>query len=120
MRSLFYSTFSKNRDRLLEHDVLVSLFNETVQTARERGYLSGEHYSVDGTLIQAWAGHKSFVPKVSPDDDARLLTNRPRRMTIGADRKVVTRRINPRLMSRRACFARGRQLGRCSVVWTMS
>jgi transposase len=64
-----HSTFSKNRDRLLEHDVLVLLFNETVETARERGYLSGEHFSVDGTLIQAWAGHKSFVPKASPDDD---------------------------------------------------
>jgi transposase len=64
-----HSTFSKYRDRLLEHDVLVFLFNETVETARERGYLSGEHFSVDGTLIQAWAGHKSFVPKASPDDD---------------------------------------------------
>lgn len=64
-----HSTFSKNRDRLLEHDVLVLLFNETVETARERGYLSGEHFSVDGTLIQAWAGHKSFVPKASSDDD---------------------------------------------------
>jgi IS5 family transposase len=64
-----HSTFSKNRDRLLEHDVLVLLFNETVETARERGYLSGEHFSVDGTLIQAWAGHKSFVPKASPSDD---------------------------------------------------
>ena len=64
-----HSTFSKNRDRLLEHDVLVLLFNETVETARERGYLSGEHFSVDGTLIQAWAGHESFVPKASPSDD---------------------------------------------------
>ncbi|MGF6924357.1 hypothetical protein OKW28_008554 [Paraburkholderia sp. 40] len=64
-----HSTFSKNRDRLLEHDVLVLLLNETVETARERGHLSGEHFSVDGTLIQAWAGHKSFVPKASPDED---------------------------------------------------
>lgn len=64
-----HSTFSKNRDRLLAHDVIVSLFNETVETARVRGYLSGEHFSVDGTLIQAWAGHKSFVRKAKPDDD---------------------------------------------------
>lgn len=63
------STFSKNRDRLLAHDVIVSLFNETVETARVRGYLSCEHFSVDGTLIQAWAGHKSFVPKAKSDDD---------------------------------------------------
>ena len=64
-----HSTFSKNRDRLLERDVLVLLFNETVETARERGHLSGEHFSVDGALIQAWAGHKSFVPKASSDKD---------------------------------------------------
>jgi transposase len=47
-----HSTFSKNRDRLLVHDVIVSLFDETVETARVRGYLLGEHFSVDGTLIQ--------------------------------------------------------------------
>jgi transposase len=64
-----HSTFSKNRDRLLTHDVIVSLFNETVETAQARGYLSGEHFSVDGTLIQAWAGHKSFVRKDKSDDD---------------------------------------------------
>ncbi|MEX3672434.1 transposase, partial [Paraburkholderia phenoliruptrix] len=50
-----HSTFSKNRNRLMAHDVMVSLFNETVETARVRGHLSGEHFSVDGTLIQAWA-----------------------------------------------------------------
>ncbi|WP_321917456.1 MULTISPECIES: IS5 family transposase [Paraburkholderia] len=64
-----HSTFSKNRDRLLEHDVIVGLFNETVEAAHARGYLSGEHFSVDGTLIQAWAGHKSFVRKNKSDDD---------------------------------------------------
>jgi len=64
-----HSTFSKNRERLLEHDVMVLLFNETVETARERGHLSGEHFSVDGTLIQAWAGHKSFVPKSASEED---------------------------------------------------
>jgi transposase len=46
---------------MLEHGVLVLLFNETVETAREREYLSGEHFSVDGTLIQAWAGHKNLA-----------------------------------------------------------
>ncbi|VVE85881.1 transposase [Pandoraea sputorum] len=63
------STFSRNRDRLMVHDVVVALFNETVETAHQRGYLSGEHFSVDGTLIQAWAGHKSFVPKKRRDAD---------------------------------------------------
>jgi transposase len=64
-----HSTFSKKRDQFPEHDVLVLLFNETVKPARERGHLAGEHFSVDGTLIQARAGHKGFVPKASPDKD---------------------------------------------------
>ncbi|POR45779.1 hypothetical protein B0G62_1294 [Paraburkholderia eburnea] len=45
------------------------MFNETVEAAHTRGYLSGEHFSVDGTLIQAWAGHKSFVRKNKSNDD---------------------------------------------------
>lgn len=60
------TVFTKNRDRLIEHDVVVAVFNEIVAMADANGWLSGEHFSVDGTLIQAWAGHKSFVRK---DDD---------------------------------------------------
>lgn len=58
-----HSTFSKNRDRLLEHDVVPALFAEVVGLAEQRGLLSKDHFSVDGTLIQAWASHKSFRPK---------------------------------------------------------
>jgi transposase len=60
------TVFTKNRDRLIEHDAVVKFFNEVVGIAQQRDLLSGEHFSVDGTLIQAWAGHKSFLPK---DDD---------------------------------------------------
>lgn len=59
------TVFTKNRDRLLEHDTIVVLFNEILTQAEQQDFLSGEHFSVDGTLIQAWAGHKSFVPKDS-------------------------------------------------------
>jgi transposase, IS4 family len=59
---------TKNRERLIEHDVVVALFNEIVAMADARGWLSGEHFSVDGTLIQAWAGHKSFVRKDGGED----------------------------------------------------
>lgn len=62
-----HSTFSKNRDRLLEHAVVPELFAEVVRMAGQRGLLSTDHFSVDGTLIQAWASHKSFRPK---DDDS--------------------------------------------------
>lgn len=60
------TVFSKNRERLIAHDAVIAFFNEVVAIAQKKGWLSGEHFSVDGTLIQAWAGHKSFVRK---DDD---------------------------------------------------
>jgi transposase len=62
------TVFSKNRERLIEHDAVVALFNEVLAEADREGWLSGEHFSVDGTLIQAWAGHKSFVRKDRDDD----------------------------------------------------
>lgn len=61
-----HSTFSINRDRLLENDVITELFEEVVHLARQQKLLSDEHFSVDGTLIQAWASQKSYRRK---DDD---------------------------------------------------
>ena len=63
-----HSVFSKNRDRLLEHEVIEAFFTEVMTLADKRGLLSKEHFSVDGTLIQAWASHKSFVPKEGSDE----------------------------------------------------
>lgn len=57
------TVFSKNRDRLLEGAVAEELFSLTVAQARERKLLSDEHFTVDGTMIEAWAGHKSFQRK---------------------------------------------------------
>jgi transposase len=65
-----HSTFSKNRDRLLEHEIVESFFAEVMQLAARRDLLSREHFSVDGTLIQAWASHKSFVRKDGSNDDS--------------------------------------------------
>lgn len=64
------TVFTKNRERLIEHDAIVELFNVVLEQADQKGLLSGEHFSVDGTLIQAWAGHKSFVRKDGSDDGA--------------------------------------------------
>jgi len=58
-----HSTFSINRDRLLENDVIAELFEEVVGLARQQKLLSDEHFSVDGTLIQAWASQKSYRRK---------------------------------------------------------
>jgi transposase len=63
-----HSVFSKNRDRLLEHEVVESFFTEVMTLADRQGLLSHEHFSVDGTLIQAWASHKSFRRKDGSDD----------------------------------------------------
>jgi transposase len=63
-----HSVFSKNRDRLLAHEVVEVFFAEVMALADKRGLLSKEHFSVDGTLIQAWASQKSFRPRDGSDD----------------------------------------------------
>lgn len=57
------TVFSKNRDRLLEGDVAEAFFDEVLQEAKGKELLSDEHFTVDGTLIEAWAGLKSFQRK---------------------------------------------------------
>jgi IS5 family transposase len=59
------TVFSKNRDRLLEGDVARAFFERVLCHARAQGLLSDEHFTVDGTLIEAWAGQKSFKKKGS-------------------------------------------------------
>lgn len=61
-----HSTYTKNRDRLIAHEVVRGLFGQVMQQAKDAQLLSDEHFSVDGTLIRAWASHKSFVPKDGP------------------------------------------------------
>lgn len=63
------STFSKNRQRLLDHDVAGAFFGRVVKQARRAHLLSTEHFTVDGTLIEAWASLKSFKPKDGSGDD---------------------------------------------------
>src|ERR1700680_25189 len=58
-----FTVFSKNRERLLEADVAHAFFVEIGALAREKGLLSDEHFTVDGTLIEAWAGQRSFKPR---------------------------------------------------------
>lgn len=63
------TTFTKNRERLLEHEVADEFFAAVVRQAKLRRYISSDHFSVDGTLLNAWASHKSFKPKDGPHDD---------------------------------------------------
>ena len=57
------TVFTKNRDRLLGGEIATKFFGAVLDDARIEGLLSDEHFSVDGTLIQAWAGMKSFRSK---------------------------------------------------------
>lgn len=62
-------TFGKSRDRLLEHDVATKFFDAVVRMAQQKNLLSDEHFTVDGTLVEAWASMKSFQPKGEPPSD---------------------------------------------------
>jgi len=61
-----HSTYTKNRDRLIKHEVVRALFGQVMEQAKRARLLSDEHFSVDGTMIRAWASHKSFVRKDGP------------------------------------------------------
>ena len=63
------TTFTKNRERLLEREIADRFFAGVVVQAKLRRYMSSEHFSVDGTLLEAWASHKSFKPNDTPPSD---------------------------------------------------
>ena len=70
------TVFSKNRDRLLEGDIAQAFFVEVLAEARGAGLLSDDHFTVDGTLLEAWASQKSFRPKDRPDPPSADPTSR--------------------------------------------
>ncbi|WP_414648196.1 IS5 family transposase [Dyella sp.] len=63
-----HSTFSFNRDRLFDAEIAQRFFASTVLLARLNELVSDEHFSVDGSLLEAWASHRSFRPKDGSDD----------------------------------------------------
>ena len=73
------TVFTKNRDRLLQADVAKEFLGEVVAQAGAKGLTSDEHFTVDGTLLEAWAGAKSFQPKDKkqppPDDPGNPTVN---------------------------------------------
>ena len=60
------TVFTKNRERLLEGEIAEKFFQRVIEPARQRGLLSDEHFTVDGTLIEAWANRRSFHEKKDP------------------------------------------------------
>ena len=78
--SFDHSSFSRNRARLLKHDVAREFFARIVEYAQDLGLISDDHFTVDGTLIEAWASLKSFKPKdgsndTPPDDPGNPTVN---------------------------------------------
>ena len=72
--------------------------------AEKQGLLTDEHFRVDGTLIQAWASHKSFRPKDGPPSDGGVLDATSRRT--GAASRAATTPTNPPPIRTRGCIAR--------------
>jgi len=62
------TVFTKNRDRLLEGEIAQAFFQRILDQAKRHHLLSDEHFTVDGTLIEAWASQKSFRPKEEPPE----------------------------------------------------
>jgi len=73
------TTFTKNRDRLLAGDIATAFFQEVLAAAQTAGLVSDEHFTVDGTLLEAWASQKSFrrrdTPPDTPDDPGNPTVN---------------------------------------------
>ncbi len=92
-----HSTFSKNRARLMQHDVAKLLFGQVVAQAQQVRLLSSEHFSVGGTHIDAWASLKSFKPK---DAEAERKVRNQKK----ADRRLGDHKYPPPISCRCVCF----------------
>ena len=122
-----HSTFSKNRERLLEGDVATKLLSAVLAQPRVKRLLSMDHFSVDGTLIEAWASMKSFRPKsLSSDEDPRNGSGESpasgggrNARRISTARSAPTRRMPRRPIRKLGSIARDRARRRNSASWGM-
>jgi transposase len=113
-----HSVFSKNRERLLEGDIAAKLLSAVLAHPRVKRLLSTDHFSVDGTLIEAWASMKSFKPKDGSDEppadgDGR---NREANFTARSARTTATPRLP---IQRRGFIAKGLARRPSSASWGM-
>lgn len=103
------TTFTKNRDRLQDGDVFQKFMTKLLNHPEVKPLLSDEHFSVDGTLIEAWASHKSFRPKDGGGDDDGTNCHGQKRTN---DTHASTTDPESRLYRKAA--------GQSSVTWAMS
>jgi transposase len=105
------STFSKNKERLLGHRVARQFLGEVVAEARRRRLLSDDHFSVDGTLLEAWASMKSFRPR---DGDDKQGSGKNPEVDFRGERRVnATHRSTTDPEARLARKGRGKEARLC-------
>ncbi len=107
------STFTKNQQRLLEHRVAELFFAQVVAMAREHGWTSDAHFTVDGTLIDAWASLKSFQPKDGPKNPSDGDPGNPLVDFHGQKRSNTTHQSSTDPESRLARKGRGKEAKLC-------
>lgn len=73
------TTFCKNRERLMDHEVARRFFGAVIEQARDASLMSSDHFSVDGTMIEAWASMKSFVPKATAEERRKARNKRKKK-----------------------------------------
>ena len=108
-----HSTFSKNRDCLIAYDVATQFFVTIRRQAEKADLLSNEHFSVDGTLIEAWASMKSFRPRDDQDPPSSGGRNTE------VDFKGQTTRISQPPIRIADCSERAKGKKRSSASWVM-
>jgi transposase len=108
------TVFTKNRDRLLRGEVAEGFFQAVLEEARAEGLLSDEHFTVDGTLVEAWAGQKSFRPKDEDEGVAVAEGRRSATFTVSAERTTPTPRRRTRSPD---CSAKGKGRKRSCASW---
>jgi transposase len=117
-RTWDHSTFSKNRERLLEGDIAAKLLSAVMAQPRVKRLLSSDHFSVDGTLIEAWASMKSFRPRDGSDDPPPSGEGGTERR-ISVARSAPMRRTPRRPIRNRGSIAKGRARRPSSASWGM-
>jgi transposase len=101
------TVFSKNRDRLLEGAIAAKFLAAVLSQPRVKKLMSSDHFSVDGTLIEAWASMKSFSPK-TVRATSRLPTRAATPRSTSRARNARTKRTPRRPIPKRSFIARGR------------
>ncbi|SFK30470.1 Transposase [Bradyrhizobium sp. Gha] len=109
-----HSIFSKNRDRLLAGEIAVKFLSAVLAQPKVKRLLSSDHFSVDGTLIEAWASIKSFRRKDGDDNDSK---GPGRNAEASTRRSVQTRRTKVRPTRRPGCIRRGMGSRPSCVTW---